>query len=118
MLAVAPRGQPFAFRVTWENHGVAPAYRPYGLYLKLEPESGGAVYARRLASDNRRWLPGEARTERYQVALPKTLVPGKYRLKLGLFSLTGAQKRPVHLGLKAALLDKDGFYRLASVRVR
>lgn len=113
----ARRGQPFTFRATWENHGVAPAYRPYGLYLKLEPTSGGAVYTQRLASDNLRWLPGEARSERYQVALPETLAPGEYRLKLGLFDLADPQKRPVRLGLKAALLGKDGFYRVARVRV-
>lgn len=115
---VARRGQPFAFQATWENHGVAPAYRKYGLYLKLESKSGGSVYTRRLASNNLRWLPGEAHSERYQVELPKTLAPGEYRLKLGLFDLTDSQKRPVQLGIKAALLGKDSFYRVASVRVR
>ena len=58
------------------------------------------------------------RSERYQVALPKTLAPGEYRLKLGLFDRTGSRTRPIQLGLKATLLGKDGFYKLASVRVR
>ena len=108
-------GKANAIRIAWQNRGVALAYRPYALILRLE---GLETFEREQPSNNTRWLPGPADTpwnEIYALDIPKTLLPGSYTLKLKLRSKeTG---RDVKLPLKAALLDSNGFYTIGPAKV-
>jgi hypothetical protein len=101
--------------LTWENRGVAPAYHPYELRLRLE---GPETFDLAMDSGNRSWWPddtGKTYTQSHQIDLPPTLAPGQYKFKLKLRCPdTG---RDVLLALNPALLDANGFYDIARVTV-
>lgn len=108
-------GQTNTVTVTWENRGVACAYRPYSIVLRME---GPSVFQCEQPSGDQRWLPGPEQKlwkERYTLALPASLEPGDYTFKLKLRS--GEAARDVQLPLKGALKTADGFYRVGQVRV-
>lgn len=101
--------------VSWQNRGVAPAYRPYELVLRLE---GPDTHEARLPAGNTRWMPGPAEKpwrEDYAFAPPATLRPGDYMLKFKLRSSESG--RDVKLPLKSGLLDSNGFYPVANTRL-
>jgi hypothetical protein len=95
--------------IVWQNRGVAPAYQPYSLLLRL----GDCEIE--LPANNTRWLPGKTCRETYTLALPATLPPGDYDLTLKLHSREAG--RDVKLPLKTRLLSKDGFYKFGRVKV-
>lgn len=101
--------------ISWENRGVAPAYEPFQLHLRL---CGPETVDLRLESGNRRWFPspeGKTYEELYPVELPRGLKSGEYTLGLKLYS--AAADRDVLLALKRVLLDENGFYTIGKVRV-
>lgn len=101
--------------IHWQNRGVAPAYRPYNLILRLD---GTSRFEQSLPSGNTRWLPGPAENlhrEIYSLTVPAKLASGDYELKLRLLSREST--RDVKLPLQARLLDSDGFYTIGRVRV-
>ncbi|MCX7006011.1 MAG: DUF4832 domain-containing protein [Kiritimatiellaeota bacterium] len=108
-------GQTNAITVRWQNRGVARAYHPYELLVKLEgPES----CVLEVSAGNTRWLPAPADklwSETYALSLPAQIKPGDYAFMLKLHSREAA--RDVLLPLKAGLLDKDGFYTIGRVHV-
>ena len=105
-------GQSNPVTITWQNRGVARAYHPYSLLLRLE---GPQTCEIELPAGNTRWLPQQNCRESYALALPATLPAGDYDLKLKLHCRDAA--RDVKLPLKAALLGKDGYYTVGRVRV-
>lgn len=115
-LASAPRpGTGFEVKMVWENRGVAPAYHPYRLHLRLE---GPDAVVRDVDAGNRRWRPatGETFAERYRIELPADTKEGSYVLKFKLRSDEAA--RDVLVALKPELRDGNGFYRIGEVEVR
>ncbi|MBK9139115.1 MAG: DUF4832 domain-containing protein [Verrucomicrobia bacterium] len=108
-------GESITLEIRWENRGVAPAYHPYRLKLRLEGP-------RRIESDgeagNRRWLPSPAGPfpETYRMSLPTDLPAGEYTLRLKLSC--PATQRDVQLALQPALRDGEGYYRVGPVEVR
>ena len=109
-----PPGDEAVIEMAWENRGVAPAYQPYRLHLRLE---GPAVFDQEFDSGNQRWLPKAAQpfAEFYRLQLPATLKPGQYALKFKLHSRTAA--RDVRVALRPDLPDKAGYYRVGEVLV-
>ncbi len=102
--------------IAWQNRGVARAYHPYALILRLE---GPETFEGEFPSGNTRWLPGSGGNpwrETHALAIPTTLKPGAYDLKLRLRSHEA--NRDVRLPLKASLLDKDGFYTVGRARIK
>ena len=104
---------PVVLRV--ENRGVAPAYAPYELRMKLSGE--GTSLVRVAARGCRSWLPGPPVSSRYEFSLPPDLKPGPYTFCLGLFDIHEGRERPVEFALKPSALDPEGYYRLAQVSV-
>lgn len=101
--------------MSWENRGVAPAYEPFQLQLRL---CGPTTLDFQMESGNEKWLPRPDKKtydEQYRVELPEKLKPGSYLLKLKLYSR--AAERDVLLALKRELLDGDGFHTIGEVRV-
>ncbi len=100
--------------MAWENRGVAPAYRPYQLRLRLE---GPEVYEQTFDAGNRRWLPAAAQpcAERYGLTAPARLQPGVYTLKFKLHSPEAG--RDVLVALRPELMDAAHYYRLGEVQV-
>jgi hypothetical protein len=101
----------------WENRGVAPAYHPYQLKVRLEGSESVDLPA--VASQNCRWLPSEKAkttyTERYELNLPAAMKSGEYVLKLALYSPDA--EREVKLALKHERRDTAGFYKIGTIRV-
>jgi len=80
-------------RMTWENHGVAPAYHRYNLRMQLLNLSSGRSFILDLAeSDNRKWMPGRIVGEYYDLKLPASLPSGNMKSKLVFFIITGRKK--------------------------
>ncbi|WP_460165826.1 DUF4832 domain-containing protein [Thermostilla marina] len=112
---VMTAGRTCSLQVWWQNRGVAPAYHAYDLVWRLR---GPNTYTQRMASGNRRWLPGpEDRPyrETYSLEIPDNLSPGKYALQWKLRSSEAA--RDVALPLKATSRDEEGFYTLGTVTI-
>jgi len=101
--------------ITWQNRGVAPAYRRYALGLML---SGPGNYQQNLSeSDCRRWPPDGTWEEHYTVRLPSGLPQGRYQLSVILTSDEGGDHRVVELGLDGGLRGPGGYYRLGELEV-
>jgi hypothetical protein len=110
----APRGRAAQIAITWTNRGLAPAYHPFVLRLRLA--GGTAARVVTAPSDNRRWLPGQDSRETYSLPVPADLAPGEYELGVSLTDEAHGDPRPVRLGLVPSTLE-GGFYRLASLAV-
>jgi hypothetical protein len=104
-----------ALQMVWENRGVAPAYHPYVLKIRLV---GPTTVDFELESGNRRWMPvatdGMYR-ENYVVAIPEGTPSGLYVLKMKLFA--NDENKDVLLALDPDLLDGENYYKIATVRV-
>jgi len=101
--------------ITWENRGVAPAYHPYDLVLRL---GGPETVTVNLPAGNQKWLPSVGKNtyqEKYRIALPDRFKPGDYTLCLKLFS--PQTHRTVCLPLNPELKDSESFYRICTVQV-
>ena len=100
--------------IIWENHGVAPAYHPYDLVIRLE---GPEMLTLNCYSGNLQWVPAEeeaSKNERYIVDT-KGLPEGEYTVKIKLYSPQASRR--VLLGLSPSMMDADGFYRVGSIIV-
>ncbi|MCF7974145.1 MAG: DUF4832 domain-containing protein [Phycisphaerae bacterium] len=102
--------------ITWENRGVAPAYHPYDIVLRL---SGPDTITVNLPAGNQTWLPSAGKNntyrERYPMVLPERLKPGQYTLSLKLFS--SQVSRTVFLPLNPEMKDSENFYRVCTVSI-
>ncbi len=98
-------------RMWWLNAGVAPVYREYTLALQLK--SAGASAVIRIATDVKKWLPGDAIFED-TVYIPDQLKPGDYRVRVALLDpRTGEPAVPLAIQGRQA----DGWYDLGAMRV-
>lgn len=106
-------------KMTWENHGVAPAYHKYDARLQLLNKQTGKTFLFELSeSNNREWMPGRIVGEHYELDLPQTLPPGKYDIKIGLFDNCPGENKPVQLALKPSRRSDDGFYKMGETIVK
>jgi hypothetical protein len=113
---VLRRSQAQEMKLVWGNRGVAPAYRPFQLLVRLE--GADVISLPPLAADNRNWLPsdeGTTYTATHILSVPQGTKSGDYILKLKLRSPEAG--RDVLLALKKELMDKDGFYSVGKVAV-
>jgi len=102
-------------KIAWENRGVAPAYYSYRLVLRLQ---GPETVDMELDSGNRMWIPeqkGKIYTEDYEIDVPRVAKPGRYDLKLKLYSREEMQD--VFLALDPRLLDDNNFYMIGEVSI-
>ncbi|MDD4646104.1 MAG: DUF4832 domain-containing protein [Bacteroidales bacterium] len=106
-------------RMTWENHGVAPAYHHYDLRLQLTDQVTGKQTVLALTeSNNRTWMPERIVGEEYTLNLPATLESGKYDIKIGLFDPGYGEEIAIRLALKPSRRSADGYYKLGEIIVR
>ncbi|MBN1562055.1 DUF4832 domain-containing protein [candidate division KSB1 bacterium] len=106
-------GDSLSLTLAWENRGVAPAYFPYDLVLRLD---GPETFTATVLAGNEKWLPIENMIykERYTISLPQRL-PGDYTLSVKLYS--NQAHRTVFLALDPSRMDADHFYEIGQVRV-
>lgn len=99
--------------MTWENRGVAPAYFPYVLKIRLV---GPHTVDFELDSGNTKWMPDGLYQEEYSLTIPGGTPPGQYDLLLKLFS--NDENKDVFLALDPGLLDAENYYKVATVQVK
>lgn len=107
-------------RLTWENHGVAPAYHQYKLYVRLINKSNGKIFSQQLTeSDNRKWQPDEIVAEQYAIIPDKNLVAGKYDILIGMRDGCEFHKNTiVELAVKKERETEPGWYKLGEIMVK
>jgi hypothetical protein len=72
-------------RLTWENHGVAPAFHKYKLYLKLINRSNCSTFIQQLTeSNNLTWQPDEIVAEQCAVHPGNDLIKGRRDILIGM----------------------------------
>ncbi len=114
------RGSPNNYiRLTWENHGVAPAYRQYKIFLRLVNRETGSTFTQELAgSDNRTWMPCEIVAEQSPLNIGKAIQVGKYDLLLGMMDDCGFHDRNIQLALKKERETEPGWYKLGEILIK
>ena len=100
-------GQPLVVRTTWM--AAQQVNRPYTAFLHLYDLSGTLVTNTDGMPLQGRWpttcwRPGQSFDDSYSLALPDSLPPGAYRLKLGLYWLPTGERLPME-GESADALD-------------
>ena len=109
-------GRKNTLQMVWENRGIAPAYHPYVLKVRLV---GPTKVDFEIASGNRKWMPVSTdgvHQENYIVTIPEGTPPGQYELKLKLFS--NDENKDVLLALDPDLLDEENYYKIAAVQLK
>jgi hypothetical protein len=107
---------PLSLELTWRNRGVAPAYAPFQLQVRLE---GTSRIDLSTDSGNTRWLPeamNASNREAYVFQLPASGKPGSYLLKARLFC--PASKRNVLIAVRPALLDSEGYLPIGKIELQ
>lgn len=108
-------GQSYKMKLAWENRGVAPAYNPYVLKVRL---TGPKTADFDFESGCQKWIPdkpGKIYFESCQLDIPQKLAPGTYTLKVKLYSTQ--ENRDVFLAFDPELLDAGNFYTIASSEI-
>lgn len=106
-------------KMTWENHGVAPAYHQYNARLQLiHKQTGKPFFFELTESNNRKWMPGRIVGEYYNLNLPDALLSGKYDIKIGLFDECKGDNVPIQLALNNTRKGADGYYKMGEIIVK
>lgn len=105
--------------IEWLNKGIAPAYHDYPLIIKFESlKPTDSFEISPMSSGNRTWLPGISKKESYSFELPSQVNKGNYTLKFRLAEISANTIRPIVLGLKEPLTDKDGYTEIGKVEIK
>jgi predicted esterase len=107
--AVLPPHGKLAFSSWWENKGVAPAYRPFPLALRLRGKRTQVLLTR---ADVRNWLPGDNLHDD-AVFVPPALPHGEYALDIALLDPFTSQPA-VKLAIRGR--REDGWYEMGRVQ--
>jgi len=105
--------------IEWLNKGVAPAYSEYELVFRFDSENSlNSFNLPPVNSQNRDWLPGISKVEKYKFEIPANAKKGNYRLKFKLIEQLDANTTLIQTGIKASLVDQDGFVELGTIQIR
>lgn len=102
--------------IEWLNKGVAPAYNVFSLILRFEAEKSENSFDLFLKdSDNKNWLPGKSKIEKYFFDIPAKTPKSKYNLSFKLVYLINEDMQDVQVGLKKEAIGNQGFIYLGKV---
>ena len=103
-------------KISWENHGVAPAYHRYYLKLKLTNKSSGQSFNLNLnESNNQNWQPGRIIGESYSINLPEQISSGDYDISIGLFDISPNGETSIELAINNDRRDSLGYYKIGEI---
>lgn len=106
-------------RLTWENHGVAPAYHKFILSVAFIAKTDGQIFRQELVhSDCRNWLPGENIAEQHSLTVHDNMHKGVYDIAISLRDECGFHNKAIELPLKNNRKLKDGFYKIGEIFVQ
>lgn len=106
---VEPNGT-LTFTSWWENKGVAPCYKSFGLALRLRGTDSNTILP--TDADIRSWLPGDNLYDD-KVFIPITANPGEYELDLAIVDKLYQPR--VRLAIEGR--REDGWYRLGKLTI-
>ena len=112
------RGVESSMTLVWANRGVSRCYVNRKIEVVLLDSDGRFVMAFVSSPEPQTtaWLPGKETTVRLPLAIPNTIPPGDYLLKLGmLLGDPRAPRRLVALGTKGA--DADGYQPIGDIHI-
>ena len=105
--------------IEWINKGVAPAYSEYGLVIRFDSEnSQNSFTLPPVNSGNKKWLPGVSKIEKYKFEIPANAKKGSYQLKFKLIEQSESDTTLIQTGIKASLVDRDGFVELGTIQIK
>jgi hypothetical protein len=109
------RGTTQFVKLVWENHGYAPAYHKYRLFMKFacEKDNSATFQQECIEADNKAWMPGRIIGERYAVKVPENIKAGRYKILVKLVEMTETVNRNVELGLSDSIKESEGYYCIA-----
>ena len=99
-------------KVYIRNNGFSKCYHQYDLQLRLTDSEGNSYRLNTKYPDSTRWEGDKTFEEVFRVSYAD-IPAGEYHVELAL--LEG--ETPIKLALKQELLQPDGYYRLAQIRV-
>ncbi len=102
-------GEELSFKLSAENVGVAPVYKPAGIFFRLV--SGGAEYSFAANTDVRTLLPGKHGIN-VTSPIPRTLPAGKYSLEIKMQFKNG---EAIYLATDAE--PNGDHYKLAEINI-
>lgn len=101
--------------LSWTNKGVARGYFNFDTIIRLEGAEG-CYDLKAEGSDNTKWLAYQTTNEIASIDT-SAVKPGKYKLKLRLTYNDKAGEQPVLLAFNDEIMDADGYYSLAEIKV-
>lgn len=105
-------------RLTWENHGVAPAYQKFILSMVLISKLDGKRFVQELTgSDCRNWLPGDIVAEHHPITINKNMPSGMYDITIGLRDDCGFHNKAVELPINDSRKLPGGLYKIGEIVV-
>ena len=105
-------------KMVWENHGVAPAYNKYNLYIKFENTRLNVNRIIELKeSNNKNWMPGWVTGESNNIKTQKDQPSGEYTISVSLIHESEDTKRNIELGFMDDIRTDDGFYKILKVQI-
>ena len=105
--------------IEWLNKGIAPAYKPFGLLLRLsEIEKDQHTDVLIKDSGNESWLPDSPTGLEYTYHLPENMEEGNYLFKFKLIESSFEKYQPIDMGLRKDSFDSEGFVALGSVSIK
>ena len=105
----AARGDILSIKLSVENIGSAPCYKPLPLMLRLSGDGG--CYDFEQACDIRAWLPGK-HTEMLQISVSENIPREEYDLEIGILS---PHSNIVYLATNAE--RHGGFYKVGKISI-
>jgi hypothetical protein len=109
-------GDKLNMTVTWNNKGVAPAYKPYFLKISLIDENGTGKDLPPVDAGNKAWLPGST-TAHYTMDAPD-IKSGTYTVEILLYKqFKDGSIRPVKLGLEEKYETPTGSYNTGNIKL-
>ena len=111
-----PNGKKLNLSMSWNNKGVAPAYKPYLLKVSLIDEKGIKKEMPPVDAGNNKWLPGST-TVNYAIDAPD-IKSGIYTIEILLYKqFRDGRIQPVKLGLDKKYETPAGAYNIGTIKL-
>ena len=105
------KNEKLSFETWWENAGVAPCYKKFGLAIRLTNSQYTKFFF--TDADITEWLPGDNIYDN-SIFIPSDMPIGNYDIQIGIVDRQ-TQKPKIKLAIDCR--ESDGWYTMGSIRV-
>lgn len=97
--------------IQWLNKGFAPAYKVFGLVLRLE--NSVEVFDIVIEdSGNMNWLPNKPFTQSYTIDVPQEIAKGDFKMSFKLAERRGIQYSDIKVGISKDYVSSNGYVEI------